>query len=287
MVYVGKVLLLAVVLFFGAIFVYAFGSFLLMRPHATARTLGVSMRSLFRETFLAVLTQPFLLLFYLLGDRMDPRGRASGTPVVLVHGYMQNRVGFLGLARALARKGIGPLYAINYPWFASIASNAKRLERYIERVCAKTQAPLVDLVCHSMGGLVATEMMSRMGERARVRRLVTIATPHAGIQWRGPLLGFGATSLRRGSKLLEAHAGYKLVVPALSIYSSHDNIVFPKQTSSLAGRGGRDVEIEGVGHLAILFAPAVAEHVASFLSEAEPAPVIVPPDDAREPVPVS
>lgn len=270
-----------------AIVVYALGSFLLMRRHTTARTLGISLRELARETVLAGITQPFLPLFYLLGYRMDPffvriarerdpaAGFATRVPVVFVHGYMQNRVGFFGLALQLARRRVGPLYGFNYPWFMSIASNARRLERFIERVCVETRSSAVDLVCHSMGGLVAMEMMraeacatkSERDSKLKVRRCVTIATPHAGVVWRGPMLGIGATSLRRGSKLLEAHAGFTLTVPTLSLFSSHDNIVHPKETSSLLRRGGRDVEVEGFGHLAILFSSAVADHVASFLSE--------------------
>src|SRR4026209_1338282 len=85
--------------------------------------------------------------------------------------------------------------------------------------------------------------------------------------WRGPLLGIGVASLRRGSKLLEAHAGVKLAVPCLSVYSTHDNIVHPKESASLVLRGGRDIEVEGLAHLAILFSPQVADHVATFLAE--------------------
>ena len=88
--------------------------------------------------------------------------------------------------------------------------------------------------------------------------------------WSGPLLGIGSASLRRGSKLLDAHAAVKLDVPCLSVFSSHDNVVHPKETSSLARRGGRDVEVDGPAHLSILFSPAVAEHVASFLAEPDP-----------------
>jgi len=268
-----------------AVFVYALGSFGLMRRHATARTLGLSVRQLARETLLAAVTQPFLLLYYVVGQRMGrPLSRAhpGGVPVVLVHGYMQNRVGFVGLARALARRGIGPLYGFNYPWFSSIAQNAKRLGRYLERLRAETKSDVVDVVCHSMGGLVAIEMLSQAGEKAGVRRLVTIATPHAGVAWQGPLLGVDAGSLRRGSKLLTTHAGYKLSIPALSIFSTHDNVVYPMQTSSLAARGGRDVQVEGLGHLSILFSPEVADRVAEFLREPAPAPAIVAPADARD-----
>jgi pimeloyl-ACP methyl ester carboxylesterase len=199
-------------------------------------------------------------------------GRGRGVPIVFVHGYMQNRVGFVGLARALARRGLGPTFGFNYPWFIPITANAERLDRFLESVCKETGSSVVDLVCHSMGGLLAMEMMGSEAKRhqLKVRRCVTIATPHAGVMWRGPLLGIGAASLRRGSKLLTAHAGVKLAVPCLSIFSTHDNVVFPKESSSLALRGGQDVEVEGLAHLAILFSPKVAEHVATFLAAPDP-----------------
>jgi len=268
----AEVVLLAVVLaVFVGIIVYVFGSFLLMGRHVGERHYGHSLRELVRELVIAALTQPILPLFYLIGYRMQ-RGKAGAVPIVFVHGYMQNRVGFVGLARALARKGLGPMFGYNYPWFASIAWNARRLERFVERVCQETGSDAVDLVCHSMGGLIAMEMMSDEARRrdVKVRRCVTIATPHAGVMWQGPLLGIGATSLRRGSKLLEAHADVKLDIPCLSVFSSHDNVVHPKESSSLALRGGRDVEVDGPAHLAILFSPKVAEHVASFLAEPDP-----------------
>lgn len=284
----AAVTVLALVVGIGA---YVFGSFLLMGRHVSARELGRSLRELGREIWVAVLTQPILPLFYFVGHRMDAffgrgvsrqRGEASPAadpaegerhvPVIFVHGYMQNRVGFLGLARALRRRGAGPLFGFNYPWFASLASNARRLDRFVEKICAETGVPSVDLICHSMGGLVAIEMMRDEARRGalKVRRCVTIASPHAGIAWKGPLLGAGAGSLRRGSKLLEAHAGATLAIPTLSVYSTHDNVVHPKETSSLALRGGRDIEIDGPAHLAILFSAEVAQHVAEFLAAPDP-----------------
>lgn len=275
----------ALVLLVGAgIGVYALGSFLLMGRHVGVRERHLSFRELVREVWIAGLTQPFLPLFYFLGRRMDSffvqRGKeglaAEGTPpkipIVFVHGYMQNRVGFFGLARSLARAGLGPMFGFNYPWFSSIASNAQRLERFVESVCKETGSAAVDLVCHSMGGLIAVEMMRDEARRdsLKVRRCVTIASPHAGVMWQGPLLGFGAASLKRGSKLLVAQADQKLTIPCLSVYSTHDNIVHPKESASLALRGGRDIEVDGPAHLAILFSPKVAEHVAEFLREPDP-----------------
>lgn len=272
----------------GGILVYVLGSFALMYRVNERRTFGSTVRELGREIWLALLWQPLLPLFYLVGRRLPVVRRAArgdSVPVVFVHGYMQNRVDFVSLARALDRRGLGPLYAINYPWFLDIGSNARRLSRFVAEVCAETKAPLVDLVCHSMGGLVAMEMLG--GEAAKnelhVRKCVTIATPHAGVAWRGPMIGLGASMLRKGSKLLTAQAGYKLALPTLSLYSTHDNVVFPMTTSQLATRGGTDVAIEGLGHLSILFSPVVAERVASFLADPVEPAVIVPPDGSLSP----
>ncbi len=269
------------------IFVYASGSFLLMRKYVDPRRGGHEWRALLREIWIAGVTQPLLPLFYWAGYRMDllvglrhwrwhkgraqanPDGDAGTVPIVLVHGYMQNRVGFIGLARALARRKPRLIFGFNYPWFLPLASNAKRLERFVQKVCNETGARAVDLVCHSMGGLIAMEMMRDEARRdsLNIRRCVTIATPHAGVMWKGPFLGVGSTALRRGSKFLLAHAGTTVSVPTLSVYSTHDNVVHPKESSSLSLRGGRDVEVNGLAHLAILFSPEVASHVTAFLDE--------------------
>lgn len=275
------------------IVVYTLGSFALMRGYADPRPWRSTVLELAREGFVAFATQPLLPLFYFVGRRMDGfllRAAGEGkTPIVFVHGYMQNRVGFLGLARALSRRGLGPLYGFNYPWHLPIEDSAARLERFVRAVREETGAAAVDLVCHSMGGLVAMEMMRDEARRSTlaVRRIVTIASPHGGVAFRGPLLGASGASMRRGSKLLEAHAGAVVAVPTLAVYSTHDNIVHPKQTSSLALRGGSDFEVEGAGHLAVLFSPLVAERVADFLLEDGPSPVVLPASavseaDARE-----
>lgn len=278
---IGLVALVVVLTTFG-VAAYLAGSFVIMRPYAEARPLRASWRALVTEAVWIMVTQPLMPVFYLLGHRLDspwlvralPKTlHKTGPPIVLVHGYMHNRVGFVGLAAALARRGRGPIFAINYPWFASIESNAVRLARFVDDVIERSGSPRVDLVCHSMGGLVAMEMMHLAAEAGTspVRRCVTVATPHAGVAWRGPILGVGGASLRRGSKLLLAHASHKIAVPCLSIFSTHDNVVHPADTSRLAVRGGRDLEIPELAHLSILFSPRVADAIAEFFAEPDPA----------------
>jgi triacylglycerol lipase len=259
--------------------IYVLGSFLVMRPHTDPRPWRESLRAALRETFWVILTQPLLPLWYVIGRRMGgKRGNANAVPVVFVHGYFQNRVDFLGLARALARAHEAPLFAINYPWTDLVPNNAKRLARFVERVCEETGAAQVDLVCHSLGGVVALEYIYEMnaGEMnagdvggARVRRCVTVASPHAGVAWKGPVIGTVGTQVRNGCAFLVDRAGRKINVPCLSIYSTHDNIVHPPATSALAARGGFDLVVDGIGHLSLLFTPKVHDQIVSFLRAAK------------------
>ncbi len=97
---------------------------------------------------------------------------------------------------------------------------------------------------------------------------MTIASPHSGVTFRGPILGRGGRQLRAGTRFLMELSGAPLGVPMLSIFSTHDNIVAPAHpAASLAPWGGRDFVVDHVGHLTILFDKRVANAVADFLLE--------------------
>jgi triacylglycerol lipase len=245
------------------VFVYLAVSFFLMRAHVTPRSAGATLRELVRETFWVVLTQPLVPLYYLRGHAMG--GDGPGDVIVFVHGYFQNRANFVGLARGIRLAHVGPMFGFNYPWVSRVEKNAARLARFVEKVCAASGREHVALVAHSLGGLVALEYLHSEAGARRVRKCVTIASPHAGIPWRGPILGEVGEQMRSGSAWLTGRAGRKIEVPTLSIYSTHDNMVYPPATSQLAARGGRDVAVDGLGHLAILFDPKVVGAVVDFL----------------------
>jgi hypothetical protein len=260
---------LAVVLtFVVGVAIYAAGSFAFMTRHTARRPTTDALRALMAEFLTALVTQPLLPLFYFIGRRVGGQG---SVPVVMVHGYMQNRVDFLRLAMALRAAGSGPIYGFNYPWFATVGANAERLARFIDDVCNERGVRQVDLVCHSLGGVVATEYLRTSGG-ACVRRCVTIASPHAGVAWKGPIPGACADELRAGTPAVRTRARHSLPVPCLSIYSTHDNIVYPPATSTLIDRGGRDLVVGDHPHLAILFARETIDATVGFLCAPEAAP---------------
>jgi pimeloyl-ACP methyl ester carboxylesterase len=245
-------------------FLYLAVSFRVMRRHTEPRGWGAFLRAFIREVFAIAWTQPLLPLYYFIGRRMG--GPREGRPIILVHGYFQNRADFVFLAHVVARAKLGPIYGFNYDWRQSIARSASRLARFVEDVCQETGAPKVAIVAHSLGGVVALEYLSTPEGAARVDRCVTIASPHAGVLWGGIALGASARELRATSEYMRTNPSRALAIPTLSIYSSHDNIVHPSATSGLVARGGEDELIEGVGHLGLLFSRVVADATVRALS---------------------
>jgi triacylglycerol lipase len=243
------------------VMIYVCVSYLLTARHVPRRELAETIGSLLRESYLALFITALLPLYVAFGRRSG----AGKQPIVLVHGYTQNRVDFIYLARVLRRRGFGPLYGFNYFSYADIRKSGERLARFVDRIREETGAASVDLVCHSMGGLVARQCIRL--DPARVRKCVTIASPHAGVRWwAGPVLGRGGRQLLAGTRFLEDLAAVPLAVPTLSIYSRHDNVACPAEhISSLQRWGGDDLAVDHLGHLSILFDARVADAVAGFL----------------------
>jgi triacylglycerol esterase/lipase EstA (alpha/beta hydrolase family) len=224
-----------------------------------------------RETLWVVLTQSALPAGWLRSQALpDPRARPPGDvgaaprrPIVLVHGFTQNRTNFMWLSRHLAGRGHGPFFGFDYQSFQPVEVSAGKLRAFVEQVTVATGAEHVDLVCHSLGGLVARTYVDLMGGHARVRRVVTLGTPHRGIRHaNGALLGASVRDMQPRTGFIAKLDGAPVpeAVRYLSIYSVHDNIVFPGTASSIEGRGS-DVIVERHGHFGILFSEQVAEHV--------------------------
>lgn len=193
------------------------------------------------------------------------RGTKMGPPIIYAHGYGQTCGSFWALARALSDSGRGPMFAYEYSSLGDIASSAAGLGRFIETVRYATGAPTVDLIGHSMGGLVVVEHLRTAAPEHHVRRCITLASPHGGIRWPGPVPGRAASQLRRGSTYLKELAASRLSIPVLSLSSEHDAVVYP--TTAWSAQGGRDARIRDAGHVALLFSEEVFQMVAAFLGE--------------------
>jgi triacylglycerol esterase/lipase EstA (alpha/beta hydrolase family) len=214
----------------------------------------------FAVSLAAVVTWP---LFGVLGRRYEPAHKGE-RPVVLLHGYGMTRTVFLALGAALARRGLGPLVGLSYLSLRSVPASAERLARFVSRTLQHEHAEKVDLVCHSLGGLVARYYVECLGGRAHVRRIVTIATPHQGTLLGYVAMGASGLDLRPGSAVLLELAQSPSSVPLTSIYSLADNIVVPPENARLGGLG-EEIVFDDLGHAALLSSARVFRAVAACL----------------------
>ena len=194
-----------------------------------------------------------------------PRARDQRS-VVLLHGYLANRSTLFPLAAYLRLRGVKQILHFDYDSRAGVERAARELREFLRR---HVRGGRIDLVGHSLGGLVARVYVEALGGARRVDRCVTLGTPHRGTYNSYWLWSRVGGELRPDSPLLARLAGSAPAaggVRFLSLIAGSDNLVIPRV---FAGHG-QEVVIEDVGHVSMLFAPSVLRLVGDFLADPVP-----------------
>ncbi|MFD1661590.1 esterase/lipase family protein [Streptomyces caeni] len=213
---------------------------------------------------------------------LPPQGTAAPLPggakppVVLLHGFIDNRSVFVLLRRNLAQHGRQHIESLNYsPLTCDIRTAARLLGRHIEELCERTGQSQVDIVAHSLGGLIARYYVQGLGGDLRVRKLVTLGTPHSGTRV-APLANAHpiVRQMRPGSPVIE-----ELRRPApgcrthiVSFWSDLDPLMDPLESACVEHPDllTQNVRVSGIGHLALLVHPAVAAGIRQALDLEQP-----------------
>jgi pimeloyl-ACP methyl ester carboxylesterase len=214
------------------------------------------------------------------GDAPElPELDGSRAPVVLLHGFGVTSAVLrpleLRIRRTLKRPVLRLRLGCRLPLhLADVRRTARRVDRALARLQRRTPFGRVDVVGHSLGGLVATYWLKRIDEGRRIRRVITLGTPHQGtpFAYLGVLL-FGAISpavwqMLPGSKLVRELAG--LSVPESSeliALGSHDDSVVPAKLALPAPAPRlRASAFSRIRHIDFLWSRDVFNHVAGALA---------------------
>ena len=171
---------------------------------------------------------------------LAPESTAVAPPVLLVHGIWKSGTQLAALARRLRTAGLRAECVDLHPadGSAPILELAGQVARAADALLASTGAPGLDLVGFSMGALVVRAYIQRLDGRARVRRYVSIAGPHAGTLTARLLAQPGARDMRPGSALLASLAADPDPWGPVEVHAfltPYDLMVVPARTSLLAG----------------------------------------------------
>lgn len=115
-------------------------------------------------------------------------------PVLLIHGFLGTRGSMYVLEQRLSQDGfcvmsfnLGALNA------RDIRASAFLIHRKIQSILQQTGVKRIDIVGHSMGGLIGLYYIKRLGGQQRVRRMVLMGSPVRGT-WTA-LLGIATVGL--------------------------------------------------------------------------------------------
>ncbi len=232
-------------------------------PQPWLPSLGALAREIDARAFALSIVEPFHQLLL----PKEPLGPTVGTPILLVHGYVSNRGLMWAVRKRLAAASLGPVYTVNLrPMFGSIDEMVPGLAARIDTICLETGASSVNIVAHSMGGLVVRAYLVAHAESARVARLITLCSPHQGTQMAVLGLGRCVREMRPGSERLKALLAAESATPkppTLSVYTLNDDLVYPAESSRLAW--AENLPMSGVGHVSLMSSKPVAERVIAAL----------------------
>lgn len=196
---------------------------------------------------------------------------AAGTPIIMVHGVIDNHSIFTVLRRSLSRRGFGRVISLNYsPLTDDIRRVSRRLAMLVESVCRETGYERVHIVGHSMGGVIARHYVQCLGGDTRVHTLVTLGSPHMGSAYAKVLPHSLARQLRPESDFIQ-----ELNQPApgchtrmIAIWSELDQVIVPQRNARIVhpDLNSRNVFIRGIGHMSLPVDGRVVHEICTALS---------------------
>jgi pimeloyl-ACP methyl ester carboxylesterase len=201
-------------------------------------------------------------------------GRSAGAgapPVLLLHGYLATRGSVHLLEQRLRARGhVVMTYRLGLVHLGDIRDSAGLIARKIESLVAQTGVERVDIVAHSMGGLVALHYVKRLGGRHRVRRLIMLGTPIQGT-W-SAVLGLLTVPLGRASLQLLPGSGFLKELAELPLPPGPEVVargaaragVAPLGSTLLAGI--RHITLP-TGHSGLLVDETVSDLISALLVE--------------------
>ena len=199
-------------------------------------------------------------------EQVVDRGADGLVPLVLVHGLGGNRGLWSPLRLFLRMNGHRRIYAFGYE-DGTIEEHAEDLKGFVDSILQTTGETRVDIVAHSLGGIIARYAIQRLELSGTVRTLVTMATPHQGTyaaQYANTTL---TRSLRPASDVIRNLNAEDLTdypMRFFSIFSNRDVYVVPAE--GMTHPGAENVFLPDVSHSQYLVSPQVFRVVASCLT---------------------
>jgi triacylglycerol lipase len=190
-------------------------------------------------------------------------------PVLLVHGFNGAPSGWHAMTTALERAGwpAASIDAMSYDSTASNTTIAEQVAAEVAALRARTGAPRVDVVSHSMGAISTRWYVERLGGAAAVDTWVSLGGVNGGTLWAyGCYLLASCRDMVPTSSVL-ADLDRSFPPPGITRFAAWwspcDEIIVPADHARLPG--ARNTETACIGHTALRTDPTVLRQVVALL----------------------
>lgn len=182
---------------------------------------------------------------------------AQAEPLVFIHGYAGSNSNWNTMVSRFTSSGYPSSKLYRFSYSSLIYSNrtsASQLNSYVDSVRANNGGARVSIIAHSNGGLVSRWFRVKLGGTAKMRRFITLGTPHKGTSWAYGCASPACFEMRYGSWFLNSLAGQGC---DRSLWSATDGIVIPASNAQC----GTSIRTANVGHLSLLSDSSVYSQV--------------------------
>lgn len=209
--------------------------------------------------------------------REEPSGRAHGStyeaqaerfPIVYVPGFGAPPFHGLYFRSRLEIEGFNVREAdLPYLQTGDVRKSAKVLASEVEKTLERYDAVKVNLVGHSLGGIISRYYLQKLDGWRRVHRAVYLGTPHQGVYWAVfGLMTKAGRQLLPGSRLIEelnSDPARCRNVKCLSIISNFDEMIVPRDSGILHCGYNKFVNWP-VGHWGMVFSNKAVGWIVDF-----------------------
>ncbi len=176
-------------------------------------------------------------------------------PLLFVHGLGGSRGDFLLMSSYFWLKGRSRTYRIHFRRGQSVDQMARSLACFVRTVKIKTGEKQIDIVAHSLGGLVARMAVTEHGLAASVNTLITLGSPHLGTHAARLLNTATLRELRPDSDLMKrlSRKRWPARVRGVTFWSRSDLMILPPESAALQGTTA--IEMPRFTHYSYLIDP--------------------------------
>lgn len=203
------------------------------------------------------------------GNQTGPEGSvvepSDKNPVFLVHGYIDTtttpwwkilewRLKNAGYEESMIHKT--NLAGLPVPGLAfnSPRGYAKKIAEEIEKVREQHNGKKVDIIAHSMGGLVSRWYIEKLNGKESVSKLITLGTPHYGtyIAYLGYITPAGREMVPGSTFIRELNEDpLPDEVSYTAVRGSLDPLIIPTENAKLGG--ANNIDVDYCEHIMLVF----------------------------------